>query len=255
VFAGSTKLLIRRPVPLLTAVALMMVLKWPAAAWAKAQYISTSQDQVCDALADYYLGMEDYPEAIKRHLAVIHRDPENALAYYHLGFAYGMTGQHGQELADYKRAVELGLSDWQLFLNLGLVYLDAGHDQEAMHVLKLASLLGPYRPETHYNLGLAYEREGMLERARQEVLTSLRLDPSQIDARNTLGVIYAEQGDYARARNEWSELIHQDPVYMPARTNLAILDHLERRQFERRQSRFERRQSRMVERLSFAHPR
>ncbi|MGH7917641.1 MAG: tetratricopeptide repeat protein, partial [Candidatus Binataceae bacterium] len=182
-----------------------MVLQWPVATWAKGRAID-SDDQVCDPLADYYLGMEDYPQAVRRHLEVIRQHPDDALAYYHLGFAYGMLGHHRRELADYKRAVELGLSDWQLFLNLGLAYLDTRQVEEAVAVLRLATLLGPYHPETHYDLGLAYERAGMFGPARQEVLTSLRLDPSQLDARNTLGVIYAEQGDYARARRAWTEL-------------------------------------------------
>ncbi|MGH7933869.1 MAG: tetratricopeptide repeat protein [Candidatus Binataceae bacterium] len=217
---------ISRRVPLLIAVAVVMVLQWPMALYATANH-GGSDEQVCDALADYYLGMEDYPEAIKRHLVVIRQHPDDALAYYHLGFAYGMMGDHRKELANYKRAVDLGLSDWQLFLNLGLLYMDAGRLEEATEVLRLATLLAPYRPETHFNLGLVYERLGMFEQAQQEVLTSLRLDPDQIDARNTLGAIYAEQGNYARAHQEWAELVNSHPDYTPARANLAILQRVE----------------------------
>ncbi|MGH8012419.1 MAG: tetratricopeptide repeat protein [Candidatus Binataceae bacterium] len=218
--------------PLLIAVALIMVLQWPVAAWAKGRAID-SDDQVCDPLADYYLGMEDYPQAIRRHLEVIRDHPKDALAYYHLGFAYGMLGNHRRELADYKHAVELGLSDWQLFANLGLAYMGAGQMEEAIAVLRLATLLGPYHPETHYDLGLAYERADMTGPARQEVLTSLRLDPSQLDARDTLGVIYAEQGDYVRARQTWTDLAGADPAYSPARVNLSILKGIERGEFNR----------------------
>ena len=107
---------------------------------------SSSQDEeVCDPLADYFLGMEDYPEAIRRHQLVIKDHPDNALAHYHLGFSYGLMGEHQQELAEYHDAIDLGLDDWQLFLNLGLLYLEAGNAHEAMQVLKLATLLGPDR--------------------------------------------------------------------------------------------------------------
>ena len=64
--------------------------------------------------------MEDYPEAIRRHQLVIKDHPDNALAHYHLGFSYGLMGQHQQELTEYRDAIDLGLDDWQLFLNLGL---------------------------------------------------------------------------------------------------------------------------------------
>ncbi|MFZ0887315.1 MAG: tetratricopeptide repeat protein [Candidatus Binataceae bacterium] len=185
------------------------------------------QEEVCDPLADYFLGMEDYSEAIRRHIQVIKQHPDNALAHYHLGFAYGLTGQHQKELREYQKAVDLGLSDWELFLNLGLLYLEREHLSAATQILQLATLLGPVQPETHFNLALAYEQRGMLAQAEQELLLALKLDPRQADALNTLGVIYAEQGDYARARAEWTELVGEVPDYEPARDNLAILKRVE----------------------------
>ena len=187
---------------------------------------SASDEQVCDPLADYFLGMEDYAEAIRRHRVVIGDDPGNALAHYHLGFAYGVVGDHRNELAEYQKAIQLGLDDWQLFLNLGLLYLEGGQTRDATQVLRLAALLGPDRPETHFNLALAYERRGALAQAEQEALLSLQIDPSQPDARNTLGAIYAEEGKYVRASQEWNELVGEIPDYTPARTNLAILQHV-----------------------------
>jgi tetratricopeptide (TPR) repeat protein len=187
-----------------------------------------SDHEICDPVADYYLGMEDYPEAIRRHLLVIREHPENALAYYHLGFAYGVIGDHQRELTDYQKAVELGLSDWQLFLNLGLLYTETGNLDAASQVLQIATLLGPYRPETHFNLGLLDERLGMYQKAEQEILLSLRLDPDQDDARNTLGVIYAEEGNYERAHREWTDLAKSNPDYTPACANLTILNRIER---------------------------
>jgi tetratricopeptide (TPR) repeat protein len=200
---------------------------------ARAQASASAQggdQQICDPLADYFLGMEDYTEAIKRHLAVIKAHPDNALAYYHLGFAYGLMGQHKRELADYEKAISLGLSDWQLFLNLGLLYLENRQDRDATEVLRLATLLAPDQPETHFNLGLAYERMGLLEQAEQQVLLSLQIDPHQIDAQNTLGAIYAEEGDYTRAHDEWTDLVHENPGYAPARANLTILERAEHSQ-------------------------
>jgi tetratricopeptide (TPR) repeat protein len=174
--------------------------------------------------------MEDYPEAIRRHKMVITRNPDNALAHYHLGFAYGMVGKHNDELQQYRDAVDLGLSDWALFLNLGLLYLEGQRLAAATDVLRLATLLGPDRPETHFNLGLVYERRGKLGPAEQEILLSLRLDPGQPDALNTLAVIFAEEGNYPRAREEWTDLLRVWPAYEPARANLTILDRAERGQ-------------------------
>jgi len=214
---------------LLVVVLTAVVLAAPSGIWASAADQKFSGDeQVCDPIADYFLGMEDYPEAIRLHRVVINRSPDNALAHYHLGFAYGMVGRHDEELREYRDAVDLGLSDWALFLNLGLLYLESQHLAAATDVLRLATLLGPDRPETHFNLGLVYERRGMLGPAEQEILLSLRLDGDQPDALNTLGVIYAEEGEYSRAREEWNDLLRTRPAYEPARANLTILDRAER---------------------------
>ncbi len=210
----------------------MVLLIEPSTVWASAgnDKSGSNDEEVCDPIADYFLGMEDYPEAIRRHRMVINRDRANALAHYHLGFAYGMVGRHDQELRQYRDAIELGLSDWALFLNLGLLYLEGQRLDAATDVLRLATLLGPDRPETHFNLGLVYERRGMLGPAEQEILLSLRLDGDQPDALNTLGVIYAEEGEYSRAREEWTDLLRTRPTYQPARANLTILDRAERGQ-------------------------
>lgn len=184
--------------------------------------------QVCDPIADFYLGQENYQQAIQRHLLVLRQHPDNALAYYHLGFAYGMVGDHRRELDDYQKAVDLGLSNWDLFLNMGLLYMEDGRLDSASEVLQLATFFAPFRPETHFNLGLLDERMGMYQQAEQEILSSLRIDPDQNDARNTLGVIYAEQGNYEQAHQEWSDLIKSHPDYAPARANLTILNRIER---------------------------
>jgi tetratricopeptide (TPR) repeat protein len=205
--------------------AFAMLLQWPAAVWPAPR--SEPDEQVCDPLADYFLGMENYPEAIRRHIQVIREQPDNALAHYHLGFAYGLTGRHEKELGEYQKAVDLGLSDWELFLNLGLLYLEGRHLGAATQILRLATLLAPAQPETHFNLGLAYEQRGMLAQAEQEMLVAVKLDPEQADAHNTLGVIYAEQGNYEGAKAVWTELVGETPDYAPARDNLAILKRME----------------------------
>jgi tetratricopeptide (TPR) repeat protein len=187
---------------------------------------ASSQDEVCDVTADYFLGVEDYPQAIESHLRVITRRPDDALAHYHLGFAYGMLGSHRDELSEYRRAVGLGLRKWDLFLNLGRLYLENGHLQAASDALTTATTLGPAHAEAHFNLALAYERRGAFGPALFEIQTSLGLDANQPDARNMLGLLYAEQGNFAEARRIWSDLAAAEPNFAPARANLALPERI-----------------------------
>ena len=179
--------------------------------------------QICDVTADYWLGLENYPEAIRIHTELIRALPGNALAHYHLGFALGMMGDRAGEIREYQRAAALGLNIWDLFLNLGMAQLEDGDLDSAAASLHRAVLLGESHPESHFNLALVELRRGMLPDAERETILSLRLNPSQPDALNLLGLIYAQQGKPADASLVWSELISEAPEYQPARTNLALL--------------------------------
>ena len=182
-----------------------------------------TEQLVCDPGADYPLGVEDYSEAIRRHAQVVRKHPDNALAHYHLGFALGMVGDRSAEVREYRRAETLGLTSWDLFLNLGLAQLEDGDLEAATDSLRHAVVVGGDHPESHFNLALVDERRGMLADAEHETLAALRLDPGQPDARNLLGVVYAQEGKTVSASLTWSDLVRDAPDHQPARTNLAIL--------------------------------
>ncbi len=182
-----------------------------------------SEEQVCDVRADYFLGVEDYSETIRRHVEIVRKHPDNALAHYHLGFAQGMIRNKRAEVSEYQRAAALGLRKWDLFLNLGLALLENGDLDAATDNLRQAVLLGQDHSESHFNLALVDQRRGMLADAEHEALVSLLLYSEQSDARNLLGVIYAEEGKTVRASLIWRELVRDVPDYEPARKNLALL--------------------------------
>ena len=139
--------------------------------------------QVCDVDADYYLGVEDYSQAIRRHADIVRTHPENALAHYHLGFALGMRGDREAEVAEYLQAEALGLRNWDLFLNLGLAQFEQGDLDAAAASLQRAVFLGEDHPEAHFNLALVEEERGRIPEAECEALESLRLNPEQPAAR------------------------------------------------------------------------
>ncbi len=162
--------------------------------------------QVCDVAADYALGTEDYPAAIRLHRELVRKNPSDALAHYHLGFAEGMVGNRTEEIREYSQAESLGLRLWDLFLNLGLAQLEENELAAATASLQRAVLLGARHSEAHFTLALVEEKRGMLSDAERQTLTALQLTPRQQDALNLLGVIYAEEGKSARASETWREL-------------------------------------------------
>jgi hypothetical protein len=100
----------------IAAVALVL-LSW---AMITVSWAAPSESEICDVSADSALGLEDYPAAIALHRKFLRSHRDDALAHYHLGFAYGVTGHAAYEVKEYLVAVGLGLHKWDLFLNLGL---------------------------------------------------------------------------------------------------------------------------------------
>ena len=119
---------------LVAALSLLLAGK-PAIADPRSNHTTQSRPLVCNVPADFFLGMEDYPSAIRLDREVLAHDPQNALAHYHLGFACGMVGRRQEELKEYRQAVSLGLTDWTLLLNLGLAYLEQGEPKSAADAL------------------------------------------------------------------------------------------------------------------------
>jgi len=187
-------------------------------------------DQLCDLRADFALGSEDYPTAIALHRKLLQSQPDNALAHYHLGFAYGMTGRGGDEVNEYLTAGHLGPRNWDLFLNLGLAYLGQNQLSRAADALVTAVSLGPAHPETHFNLAIIYERENRLDEAAREITAARRLAPNDPDVANMSAIIRVESGDPAGARAIWAGLIQAAPDFQPASANLSSLNrHFELR--------------------------
>ena len=179
---------------------------------------------VCDVAADTALEAQDYPTAIDLHRKLLRLQKDNALAHYHLGFAYGMTGNVSKEISEYRTAISLGLNVWDVFLDLGLAYYDQHDLPGATAALGTAVLLGPEHAETHFNLAVIYEKDNRLTEALQEIVRALVLEPKDMDAANTHAIICARMGDLVGARDIWAQLVRTAPDYAPARSNLAILN-------------------------------
>jgi Flp pilus assembly protein TadD len=179
---------------------------------------------ICDVAADIALETQDYPTAIDLHRKLLRLRKNNALARYHLGFAYGMTGNVSEEISEYRTAIGLGLKVWDLFLNLGLAYYDQHDLNGATAALGTAVLLGPEHAETHFNLAVIYERENRLPEALREITRALVLEPKDLDAANTNAIICARMGNLVGARDIWTQLVRTAPDYALARSNLAILN-------------------------------
>jgi tetratricopeptide (TPR) repeat protein len=90
----------------------------------------------CDVGADEAMWRGDYDTGIALHQRFLEKEPENGLALYHLGFAFGQKEDHSQELSCYERAIALGFEEEGVFFNLGMAYGELDQTEKAIHAFK-----------------------------------------------------------------------------------------------------------------------
>ena len=73
----------------------------------------------CDKAADNAVKRKDYATGILLHERFLEKEPENALALYHLGYAHGQMGNHLKEVSYFEKAISLGLKRGHIFLQSG----------------------------------------------------------------------------------------------------------------------------------------
>jgi tetratricopeptide (TPR) repeat protein len=146
----------------------------------------------CDQQADKAIENNDYETGILLHQRLLEKEPENPLALYHLGYAYGHMGDHQKEVYYYEQAIALGMKDDAIFYNLGLAYGDLDQLENAIQAFKKAIAIEPGNLNARFDLSRLYIASGDFQEARHQLQQILKIDPSYPDARGLLESIERE---------------------------------------------------------------
>jgi tetratricopeptide (TPR) repeat protein len=171
----------------------------------------------CDREADEAMKRHDYQEAIRLHLRIVETEPDNALALYHLGYAYGQMADHDREVFFYQRAAALGFQENHIFFNMGMAYGELNRIDEAIESFQKALKLDPDSADNHFGLALAYQRGVEDPQAEEEFLKAIELDPTHVEARLYLSMLYADRGEMQKAASQLRDILEIDPSNRGAR--------------------------------------
>jgi len=167
---------------------------------------------VCDNEADEAMKRQDYEMAIPLHERFLENHPENALALYHLGYAYGQTGDHLKEVSYYEKAISYGFKNDFIFYNLGMAYADLNELEKSVGAYKKALEIDPYSADIHFELAMTYYQMGIADKqAEEEFLNAIKIDPEHVDARLYLSLLYRELGEIRKAAEQLHKVLEIDP--------------------------------------------
>jgi tetratricopeptide (TPR) repeat protein len=146
----------------------------------------TQKKMTCDLQADKAIKDNDYETGIRLHQQLLEKEPENRVALYHLGYAYGHMGDHQKEVFYYERAIALGMKNESIFYNLGLAYGDLDQLENAINAFKKALAIEPGNLNVRYDMSRLYVAMGDFKEARDQLQQILKIDPSYPEARELL---------------------------------------------------------------------
>lgn len=130
-------------------------------------------------LAVVYAKMREYGESIVVWNRYVQATNGAATAYADLGFCYQLAGNVDQAAGAYRAGIAKQSDNVPCRVNYGLLLAHAGHVKEAIAQWQFVLT----EAEIHYNLGSVYANQGHKEEARYEFERALQLDPSLDDAR------------------------------------------------------------------------
>ena len=119
----------------------------------------------------------------------------------------------------------------QIYLELGVAYLQQGENRKALRKLKEAKSLAGDDARIYNALGLAYQQLGFDDQAEQAFQEALDLNPKNPQVRNNYGVFLAKMGAYKRARRQFEGAL-EDPLYNNPENAYYNLGWLARREGE-----------------------
>jgi tetratricopeptide (TPR) repeat protein len=173
----------------------------------------TDDRWICPEYADLPLRQGQFEMAIEKHLIVLAQDPDNAVAHYHLGYAYGQLGLHPDEIAQYLRAVDLGMEKGDLFYNLGMSYMQLEEYLRAEQAFLRAVDIEPDYGENHRGLGLAHFKQEHYHEAIVSCRRATTLEPNDPDSWHCLALAAAKSDEVGESWNAVKELRKLDPDY------------------------------------------
>ena len=137
-----------------------------------------SDEWYCDPSADAAMKRGDFESGLNQHARFVADHPDNALAHYHLGYAFGQMGNIEQEIAHYETAVSLGYHhNEQLFFNLAMAYGEVRRFDDAIEAFKKVLALDAEADDALFELSGIYREIGDLDRERQTLRRYLNRVP------------------------------------------------------------------------------
>lgn len=149
-----------------------------------------------------YMGARNYPEAIKKLVSMLRKDPDNHELHYRLAICYDEFGMPNKAIQELNTTVKLKVDFAPAHIRLGTILLKRDYLDAALRSFVQASEINPNDVELKYHLARLYMEKGNRDKALEEFRSILRIDPSYYMANIGVADILTDNKDYENAVEE-----------------------------------------------------
>ncbi len=128
---------------------------------------------------------QQFQQAVNEFSQAISANPQNALAFYARGNAYGMLGMQDKAITDFKQAIVLNPKDDPSYFGLAIAYANRGQRSNAIAALDSAISIANNKAEYYGMRGTMYAEQNDPAHAIPDLEKALSLG---LDAQQTQSV-------------------------------------------------------------------
>lgn len=158
----------------------------------------------------------EYNEALHYYKKATEEDPDNAKAWFGLGYCYAGLDKPADAISAYEQAIKTNPLDVPAYQNLANYYNKIGRHDDAIDTYRKVTRLDPDFGPAHYKLGLLYARLGMFAKGKSSFEQAIRVNPSDASAYFYMGIACGKLGHYQEALNAHKKSIGIEPAFAPA---------------------------------------
>jgi RNA polymerase sigma factor (sigma-70 family) len=151
-------------------------------------------------------------KAIDFYAQELRADPKNARAFYERGKVRALLGQKDGAIADFTRAIELGLENSFLYVDRADVFFyDKEEYDKALADLSKAIKLDPQSAQWYGLRGQVWRFKSDYDKAIADLNEAIRLEPESAFAHENRGAVWVARGEHDKAIADLNQAIALHP--------------------------------------------
>ncbi|MBW4361206.1 tetratricopeptide repeat protein [Flavobacterium taihuense] len=162
-------------------------------------------------LADYYLKLKDYGNAVNYYEKGLKKDSQMNYALLNLSTTYNLQGNNEQALKSLERALKNDSKNARIYYNMALLYNEMSNQPEAEKAFAKAVALKSDNPRVYYNYGLLLIQSKKFKEAEVVLNKGIAINPSAPELYYALTFLYIQTNDTTKAQKAVLQLKQLDP--------------------------------------------